>query len=90
MLAERNGYNWEFLLLSTKEVLIVNTFVLLSFFIYTYIYLFVIIYTLFEAFVFPYNNLSNTKYTLQLIAQTANGNMKSENINFRKRAEYSQ
>ena len=39
---------------------------------------------------FPYNNLSNTRYTLELNAQTANGNMKSKNTNFQKRAECSQ
>ena len=85
MLVERNGYNWEFLLLTTKEVLIVNTSILycyIALYIHIYIYLFVIIYTLFEDFVFPYNNLSNTKCTLELTAQTANGNMKSGNTNF--------
>ena len=58
MLAERNGYNWEFLLLSTKEVLIINTylfctviFLYIYIYIYIYIYLFAIIHKLFEAFV---------------------------------------
>jgi len=47
MLVERNGYNWEFLLLTTKEVLIVNTNLFCTvIFLYIYIFTYLFIYLL--------------------------------------------